>query len=32
MMEKIGEGAHASVYKCMHKTTKKIYAFKKIRI
>lgn len=32
LMEKLGEGANACVYKCQHKKTGKIYAAKKLKI
>lgn len=32
LMEKLGEGANACVYKCLHKTSGRTYAAKKLKI
>jgi hypothetical protein len=32
LLEKLGEGANACVYKCLHKQSGKIYAAKKLKI
>jgi len=32
LLEKIGEGCNACVYRCIHKPTKRLYAVKKVKL